>query len=268
VPVRFLPLLIVTALLGGPVSASSRQGAPQAPVGDTHALEMSNGEFAGRLLAKLAQPTSTIAASPFSVSQALAMALAGARGDTAAQIASTLGNQLPAPRFLSAFSALDHRLARDRGAATLQVANALFGQRGQRFRRPFLDALGLYFGAAMRTVDFRSHPNSARQAINRWVSDHTSGKIPQLLSQQDVTDITVFVLVNAVYLKAKWLSPFLAADTTTAAFHTPGGVVRVPTMHQGAECTPSSPQRSARWGCRWRSPIKPICPASPAGPAI
>jgi serpin B len=230
-----LPLLIVTALLGGPVSASSRQGAPQAPAGDTQALQMSNGEFAGRLLAKLSQPTSTVAVSPFSVSQALAMALAGARGETAAQIASTLGTQLPAPRFLSAFNDLDHRLARDRGAATLQVANALYGQRGQRFRRPFLDALALYFGAAMRTVDFGSHPNAARLAINRWVSEHTSAKIPQLLSQQDVTKITVFVLVNAVYLKAKWLSPFLAADTTAAAFHTPGGVLRVPTMHQQAE---------------------------------
>jgi serpin B len=50
-----------------------------------------------------------------------------------------------------------------------------------------------------------------------------------------VDSTTLLVLVNAVYLKAKWLSPFLAADTSPAQFHTPGGVVKVPTMHQRAQ---------------------------------
>jgi serpin B len=84
----------------------------------------------------------------------------------------------------------------------------------------------------MRTVDFAYHTEAAREAINRWVSRQTGGKIPHLLARGDIDDLTAFVLADAVYLDAKWLAPFRKQDTRQAPFHTPQGTVTVPTMHQ------------------------------------
>ena len=114
--------------------------------------------------------------------------------------------------------------------ATLEIANALFGQSGENFRQPFLATLARDYGAGMRAVDF-SNPAAVAQ-INGWVSDHTAGNIPRLLSPGDLNSLTKLVLVDAVYLDAKWLSPFQRQNTHPDTFHAPGAAIRVSTMHQ------------------------------------
>ena len=62
--------------------------------------------------------------SPFSISQALAMTLAGARGETERQMTNTLHYELPQSRLHPSFNALDRELAsRGRG---LQVEENQF----------------------------------------------------------------------------------------------------------------------------------------------
>jgi serpin B len=218
---------------GAPVTvmAADPRATPSATKADAATLTSGNARFAGRLLALLARTRPTLALSPFSISEALSMTYAGARGSTAEQIATALDFRLPLPRLAAAFNAQTQSLARASArGAKLEIANALFGQSGQNFRQPFLATLARDYGAGMHTVDF-SNPAAVTQ-INGWVSDHTAGNIPSLLSPGDLDHLTKLVLVNAVYLDAKWLSPFQHQDTHPDIFHAPGGAIRVPTMHQ------------------------------------
>jgi serpin B len=189
--------------------------------------------FAGRILAEMARSKPNVALSPASISQALSMALAGARGTTASQMASALDFWLAPARLGAAFNAADRSLANVNGPdVTLGIANALYGQRGQHFRRAFLRVLARDYGAGLQTADFEHAADAARAQINAWISGQTGGKIPELLGPGDVDPLTKLMLVNAVYLKAKWLEPFTQASTFAAPFHAPGGTVNVPTMHQ------------------------------------
>ncbi len=215
----------------GTVMAADRRALPGVNAADSATLTDGNAGFAGRLLATLARTHPTLVLSPFSISEALSMTSAGARGSTAEQIDRALGFRLPLPRLAAAFNAQTQSLAlADTSGAKLELANALFGQAGQRFRAPFLSILARDYGAGIHIADFSSP--AAVSEINRWVSDHTAGKIARLLSPGAVGSTTRLVLVDAVYLDAKWLIPFERSDTYPAAFHAPAGTIRVPTMHQ------------------------------------
>jgi serpin B len=200
---------------------------------DATALRDGNALFAGRLLEFVARNQPNVALSPASISQALSMASAGARGATASEMAGALDFRLPPARLGAAFNAADTMLKGVGGAnVTLNVANALYGQTGQRFRQAFLRVLARDYGAGLLTADFEHAADQARAEINAWVSEETRGKIPELLSPGDVGPSTRLMLVNAVYLKARWLAPFTQAGTFQAVFHSPDGAMQLPTMHQ------------------------------------
>jgi serpin B len=224
---------VSTSASAGEIRASVPRAPATAPRADAAALRAGDAIFAGRLLGLLARTEPTVALSPYSISETLAMTFSGARGETASQIARTLDFQLPPARLQAAFNALDRALASATAAGTdLRLANALYAQRGMRLRRAFLRVLARYYGAGVRTVDFAVAPDAARAAINAWVSERTVGKIPQLLSSHDVNGMTRLALINALYLNAKWSSPFDKHDTAAAPFYAPSGTVQVPTMHQ------------------------------------
>jgi len=213
------------------VMAAVPRAGPSAPSADAATLTDGNALFAGRLLALVAGTHPTLALSPFSISEALSMTYAGARGSTGEQIATALDFRLPLPRVVAAFNAQTQSLAQaNTPGATLEIANALFGQSGQSFRQPFLAILARDYGAGMQTVDF-GNPAAVAQ-INGWVSEHTAGNIPHLLTPGDLDPLTKLALVDAVYLDAKWLLPFQRQDTHPDIFHAPGGAIQVPTMHQ------------------------------------
>ena len=215
------------------VRADVTRAEPAVSRGDAEALRDGNALFAGRLLAEVANGRPNVTVSPASISEALSMAFAGARGTTASQMADALDFGLPPRRLGAAFNAADRSLGELNGAdAVLSVANALYGQAGLRFRQPFLRVLARDYGAGLRTADFERAAKEARARINTWVSKRTRLKIPELLGPADVDPSTRLMLVNAVYLHARWLSPFTKQSTFPAAFHAPGGAVKVPTMHQ------------------------------------
>ncbi len=241
VPIGLLLLAALPAAgcgSGGPVTSQLvRANVPRAstsvPPADAAALRDGNAQFAGRLLATVAQGHANLALSPSSISEALSMAFAGARGTTASEMASALDFNLPAARLAAAFNAADRSLtAVDGPDVTLNVANALYGQVGDRFRPAFLRVLARYYGAGLRTADFERAGEAARAEINAWVAGQTAGKIPELLGPGEVDASTRLMLVNAVYLKAKWVSPFTDQSTFPAVFHAPDGAVEAPTMHQ------------------------------------
>jgi len=215
------------------VRADVPRAEPSVSPSDAAALRDGNAMFAGRILGEVARGRQNVALSPGSISQALAMAFPGARGATASEMGSALDFGLPPGRLGAAFNAVDRSLTAVNGPdVTLNIANALYGQIGQRFHEAFLRALARDYGAGLRTADFEHAAEAARAEINAWVSEQTNDKIPELLGPGDVEPSTRLMLVNAVYLKAKWLSPFTKQSTFPAVFHAPGGEVKVPTMHQ------------------------------------
>jgi serpin B len=162
---------------------------------------------------------------------ALAMTYAGAREETARQMASTLHFTLSRERLHPAFNALDLELAgRGEGLEEeqgdgfrLNVANSIWGQKDYTFLPEFLDVLALNYGAGLRLLDFVMFPERSRITINDWVSDQTEGRIEDLLPQGTITPLTRLVLTNAIYFKASWKTPFLEQLTRDGVFHTLNG---------------------------------------------
>jgi len=225
-------------------SSLSRDMSPQVASADLQKLASDNTTFAFDLYHQVAagNETDNLFYSPYSVSIALAMTYAGAAASTATQMAGALDFQLPQSTLHPAFDALDLQLAsRAQGQAgdngqpfKLNVVDSLWGDKTFTFQKPFLDTLARYYGSGLRTVDFENAPDTARGAINGWVSDQTENLIPQLLPQGSIDSSTRFVIVNAIYFNAGWESPFPTSQTTPGAFtHLDGSKAQVPMMSQG-----------------------------------
>jgi len=181
--------------------------------------------------------------SPTSIALALAMARAGARGETAAEMDAVL-HASGWDALGSGLNALDQALAsRDatwqdgEGTAhqlALRIANAAFAQRGWSIEQAYLDAVASTFGAGLRLVDYKVDPEAARKTINAWVKEQTAGRIPELLPKppnSPIDTLTRLVLVNAIYLKANWAREFSKDATKPAPFtRLDGSRVTVPTM--------------------------------------
>ena len=212
---------------------------------DLGELVRGNNAFAFDLYRALSDGDGNLFYSPFSISQALAMTSAGARGETLRQMETTLQYRLPQSELHPAFSALDQTLAsrgrepggvpNDAGEAgqyfRLNVANALWGQHGYQFLPDFLDVLAANYGAGMMAVDFMGAPDESRVRINDWVAEETEGKVKDLLEPGTIDRSTRMVLTNAIYFNASWLWQFSPRDTEVRPFHLAGGgTVRVPMM--------------------------------------
>lgn len=85
-------------------------------------------------------------------------------------------------------------------------------------------------------VDFAGSADAARLAINAAVEEQTAGKIADLLARGTVNELTRLVLVNALYLKARWEQEFPETSTRKDAFYPeiPGSSAYVDMMHMDA----------------------------------
>ncbi|MGA2975193.1 MAG: serpin family protein [Spirochaetia bacterium] len=176
--------------------------------------------------------------SPFSISSALAMAYAGAKGDTARQMAATLGFTLAQDAIPAAFGALlgDMNAVGALNAYELDTANSLWGQQDLPFLDDFLSVVKNSYGAPLQRVDFVTQTEQARIAINDWVSGRTHGKILDLLQQGSIDANTRLVLANAIYFKGAWARTFKEADTSNQPFQLANGsTATVLMMNQKAE---------------------------------
>ncbi len=206
-------------------SDKSRIESPNVPPADLAELSEGNNGFALDLYGQLAESgDGNLFMSPYSISLALAMTYTGAAGNTADEMADTLGFALPPEQLHAAFNALDQLLAaRGEGLEpdqrfTLQIANSIWGQDGVEFEQPFLDAVAENYGAGMHIVDFAGATEAARLAINGWVEDNTNDRIKDLIAKGALTPNTVMVLANAIFFKATWASEFERAATIPGPF--------------------------------------------------
>lgn len=215
------------------ISGEQRVEAPHVSEAQLTAAVAGNTAFAASLYRQLRAEPGNLFYSPFSISSALAMTYAGARGDTEAQMAKALGFSLPQNELHPAFNALDLALRSrsEEGDLRLDVTNAVWGQMGQAFQPPFLDVLAGSYGAGVRIADFAKEPEPSRAIINDWVASQTDGRIEELLPAGAVDQSTRLLLTNAVYFDAAWREPFTETDTRLRAFEKrDGSTVQVETM--------------------------------------
>jgi len=232
---------------GSPASGIELAAAsvPRAVADPADALNAAAGmnAFGLDLYHKVATGTDNIVISPASVALALSMARAGARGATATQM-DTVMRAIASDDHAGWMNALAVALTARTGTfkdrtgkdadVTLRIANAPFAQRGMTLVPAYLDALASRFGGGLRLVDFVTDTEAARQLINLWTSDQTERRIPELLAKGVITDMTRLVLVNAIYLKAAWQTPFTVELTKPGSFtKLDGATVDVPMMAGG-----------------------------------
>src|SRR5262249_49852658 len=133
-------LIVLSALAAGLTGFASetKAEAAEAKPSDVQELARGNGTFALDLYGKLRRQEGNLFFSPGSLSAAFAMAYAGARGETADQMAKVLRFPRDQARLHPAFSALIRAWNGPGGRRSyeLSMANALWGQSGF----PFLDS--------------------------------------------------------------------------------------------------------------------------------
>lgn len=191
--------------------------------------------FALELYAQLRPAEGNLFMSPYSIASALAMTYAGARGDTAAEMEEALHFTLGQEGTLSSFSALQARLGalQAGGGIQLTIANSLWPQQGVPLLPEYLSRVKACTDSAITPLDFMGDTEGARGTINRWVEEKTQDKIRDLIARGGLDPLTRLVLVNAIYFKGKWESPFSPQGTGEAAFFiSPEAEVRVPMMVQ------------------------------------
>lgn len=243
-------LLAVTATAAGCFGADT----PAASEKTEEVVVEGNNRFALELYAKLREQKGNLFFSPYSISAALAMTYAGARGETEAQMAKVLhfptvlvekGPPSSAgwrvrdrERFHSAFGAIikDLNAKGEKGNYELSVANALWGQQGYGFLAEFLELIEAKYGGKLNEVDFITATEAARQTINAWVEKETKDKIKDLIQQGMLNSMTRLVLTNAIYFKGNWARQFEEDKTKETPFTLISGEkVDVPMMNQTAE---------------------------------
>ncbi|XP_019584888.2 plasminogen activator inhibitor 2 [Rhinolophus sinicus] len=208
-------------------------------------LYMANTIFALNFFKHVANTSTTqnLFFSPWGISSTMVMVYLGARGNTADQMAKVLQfNQIgvhevtPATpenvtgcelmqqvqvtypdailqaqaedTIHSSFRSLISAINESTGDYVLESANKLFGEKSARFKEEYIRLSKKYYSTEPQAVDFLECPEGARKKINFWVNTQTKGKIPNLLPEGSVDPETRMVLVNAVYFKGNWKTPF------------------------------------------------------------
>ncbi len=230
--------LLAVVLVAGCSSKRAPTGAdvPPATPEQARTFATASNALSADLYGVLGKAPGNLVYSPLSVSTALTMTWLGARGETRDQMTRVLhlddvkgadASMLTAaaPRVLAALT--DPM----RADPMIHVANRLFGERSYGFDTGFLDATRKQYGAELATVDFIGAPEPARKEINDYVETATHGKIADLIPSDGIGPLVRIVLVNAIYLRARWEYPFAERSTQKMPFHpTPSSTVDVDTM--------------------------------------
>ncbi len=202
IPAGLLALYAGTVLGAGPLPQDLVKG---------------NTRFALDLYGKWRGGTGNIFFSPYSLSAAFAMTSAGARGETLTEINTVFHFPSEGPHL--GFRRLDGALEGTGQPAELSIANRIWLRNGAAFRPEFLKVLEENYGAGADLLDFGQAPEPSRLTINRWVSDRTNAKIPDLLPEGTIDSFTQAVLTNAVYFKGLWEKAFEKTATQPLPFY-------------------------------------------------
>lgn len=242
----FLPCYLAAALAA--VEAPMPANAPPPDASGSKSASATS-QFALDLYGVLRKGGGNVFCSPLSITTALAMTSAGARGETAEQMQRTLHIDRLGPEAHADLGrwidSLRESIQAGEGreqepangpkaqAAGLWMANAIWIDQRERLIPDFTALVQQSYHARAQAVDFLGAADQSRRLINAWVEEQTRDKIKDLLKPSLITPDTVVVLTSAIYFKGYWAQPFSIAATRDDEFHPDGGnAVHVKMMNQ------------------------------------
>jgi serpin B len=225
---RLRKILVIAIMLSSIFGSRANAGSAQ-----TASLVEGNTAFALNLYGQLKKTPGNLFFSPYSISAALAMTYAGARADTEKQMGKVFHFDTDQKKLHVAFWELQNQL-KDYGklkGIELNVANALWTQKGHPFLPEFLQTAKANYQANLNQTDFKTQADAAREQINQWVAQNTRDRIKNILPPGGLDDLTRLVLANAIYFKGAWTKPFDKAATMNQTFYlSPVSRVEAPFM--------------------------------------
>ena len=183
---------------------------------DMATLVEGNTKFALNLYSQLRTQPDNLFFSPYSISTAIAMTAAGAKGKTATQIDRVFSFNLPPASRHPAFAQLTYQLT-DAQGYQLAIANRLWAQKDFPLLPPFVKTTQDFYGAPIESLNF-ANADEASGKINAWVAKQTQNQIKDLLSPDALNRCTRLVLTNAIYFKGNWVTQFDSAETKNEPF--------------------------------------------------
>ena len=194
-------------------------------------LVQSNNDFAFNLMRQARTKDSQIL-SPLSITYALGMLNNGAAGKTQEEINNVLGFGAAGADGINSFcrKLLTEAPKLDE-ETTAEIANTIYvnSHWDYQLKEPFVEKAQQYYDATPEARDF--YDDATCDVINQWASDHTHGMINKVLSKEEFKlgkDYVSFLL-NALYFKGKWASPFNKEYTREESFN---GGTKVPMMYK------------------------------------
>lgn len=187
--------------------------------------------FAFDIYSHAAKNKGSVFLSPYSISSALSMTYAGARGGTAAEMERVLHISPDIHKHMAALTSEMNSVPREQ--AIVSAANAVWPAKQERLLPEFVQTVREGYRAGIAPLNYKSDPPGAAKTINAWVSRHTEGKINDIISPNALTKQTSLVLTNAVYFKSEWQSKFEPDASLPAPFHVSDSKsVKVMMMHR------------------------------------
>ncbi|MBQ3257665.1 MAG: serpin family protein [Oscillospiraceae bacterium] len=152
--------------------------------------------------------------SPASAYLCLAMVMNGAGSETLAEFEEVMGGDLETVNSLA--YTLSNKVTDIDGNTILEIANSLWADDKRVYvEEDFLKRVSDYYDGEIYSADMDS--KEALDAINSWVNEKTNGLIPTL-HEDTYPDDTKIVLLNTIYLKAKWQKLFEGYSTRDKIF--------------------------------------------------
>ena len=166
--------------------------------------------------------------SPVSLAYLLGMLSNGAAGATRDEICAALGfgaeNQQDINEFCRDLMVLTSRNTTE--TEVLEIANTCVADNQFPMIEEYRKDLHNYYDALVRNMDFTNKEGVA-DYINDWASEHTHGRIKKVVDKVN----GVMCLVNGMYFKGKWATPFVLGPWQEKFIKETGEKLNVDMMH-------------------------------------
>ncbi|XP_050343090.1 alaserpin-like isoform X2 [Nymphalis io] len=194
-------------------------------------LREGNNKFTAKMFYEVAKANNekSVVLSAYSVMPPLAQLALASVGESHDELLHAIG--MPNDNVTkAAFSFANSKLRSTKGV-TLQTASKIYIAENYELNSDFAAVSRDTFGSEVKNVNFIKNAEVAAE-INAWVEDQTNHRIKDLVDPGALTSETKAMLVNAIYFKGIWKTPFNKHQTADKDFHVSRNkVIKVPTMY-------------------------------------
>lgn len=180
---------------------------------------LSNNQFAIDFYKQIAiEEKGNIFFSPFSLSAAMGMTYAGAKGVSSEQIGKVFHFNANDDKFHTQLGNTIKQINSKATTIQLKVVNTLWAEKTYPFNKAYNKLMTTAYSATIKQMDFINNFEQSRLAINDNIFKATNEKIKDLLPPNSLNTLTRLVLTNAIYFKGDWKTMFKKELTSDRDF--------------------------------------------------